>query len=58
MEEDRTAATSFARADIPVHDDTGIINIVIAPHLLVTWLKRQIDRTIVIGVFWRIAPAI
>lgn len=58
MEENRTPTTAFARADIPIHDDTDVINIVTAPHLLVARLKRQFDGAVIIGVIGRIAPAI
>lgn len=58
MKENRAATATFARADIPIHYNAGIVNVIIAPHLLMAWLKRKMDRTIVIGVVGRIAPAI
>lgn len=58
MKENCTAAATSARADVPVHDNADIIDIIIAPHLLMTGLEGQIDGTIIIGVIGRIAPAI
>ena len=58
MKEDRAPAATSAWADVPVHDDADIVDIVIAPHLLMAGFKGQIDGTVIIGVIWRIAPAI
>ncbi len=58
VKENRTAATAPARRDVPVHDDTDIIEVVLAPHIFMTGLVGQLHRAVIIRVAGCIAPAV